>query len=70
MASKKAPTKKETSKAAKVLSTSSSKAAKSEAAKTLAKKSVLARKVKDAPRSGSVSKKTVQKAIRSTSRKK
>ncbi len=67
MATKKAPTKTQASKAGKTLSTSSSSRAKSAAAKTLAKKSATARKVHSAPKSGPVSRANVKKAVKTVS---
>ena len=67
MATKKVPTKAEASKAGKILSTSRSPKAKAVAAKTLAEKSATARKVQAAPKSGSVTRAEVKKAVKSVS---
>lgn len=67
MATKKDPTKAEASNAGKTLSTSSSSKAKTAAAKTLAEKSATARKVHTAPKSGSISRADVKKAVKSVS---
>ncbi len=67
MARKRTPTKSQASKAGKTLSSSNSKAAKSAAVKTLAKKSAAVRTVHSAPKTGTVSRASVKRAVKSVS---